>query len=158
MASKSEIFASRRLRAILSALPVGGTIDDSPEFRERIERPRIFAPDILAEIHAEWTGESLDGIYPHVARKTGEAEAEIIGTCCLLSDQTLTPIHIHLQLSLAVDELSWLELRLGAMGPTGMMRVPYSSSSSLYRRLHAIGQSVGTIEWVYKVTFGERKL
>lgn len=158
MAPKAEETASRRLRAILAEIPAGASIGDSPEFRDALTGLEWFLPTVLAEIHPEWIGESLDGIYPHVARKTGEREAEILGLCCLMSDQTLTPIHVRLQLSSTGDEVSWLELQLGEKGRTGMVRLPYSSSPSIHKRLHALSQSANTIEWVYKVTFGERAM
>src|SRR5262245_546353 len=116
MASKAEEIASRRLRAILAGLPDGATIGDSPGFRDALSGLEWFLPTVLAEIHPEWTGESLDGIYAHVAQKTGEGEAEILGLCCLMSDQTLTPIHLRLRVSTTADEVSWLELRLGENG------------------------------------------
>lgn len=157
MASKAEEITSRCLRAILAGLPTGSTIDDSEEFRNALTGLEWFLPGVLAEIHPEWTGKSLDGIYPHVARKTGEREAEILGLCCLMSDQTLTHIHLRLQLSAATDEISWLELRLGEMGQHGMVRTPYQSETSFHRRLNALDRKADTIEWVYKVTFGQRR-
>ena len=158
MVSKAEEIASRRLRAILVGIPTGTTIPDSAEFRDALSALELFLPTVLAEVHSEWRGESLDGIYPHVAQKTAEGEAEILGLCCLISDQTLTTIHLRLQLSSSTDEVSWLELRLGAKGRAGMVRTPYLSSTSIHKRLHALSRNANTIEWVYKVTFGERTL
>jgi hypothetical protein len=156
MASKAEEIASRSLRAILAGMPTGTAIGDSPEFQDALTGLEWFLPDVLAEIHSEWTGEGLDGIYPQVARKSGEGEAEIFGLCCLMSDQTLTPIHIKLQLSPTTEEVSWLELRLGEKGEVGMVRRPYPNSGSPYNWLHALRGRINTIEWVYKVTFGQR--
>jgi hypothetical protein len=158
MVSKAEEIASRRLRAILAETPAGETIHDSPEFRDALSGFEWFLPTVLAEIHPEWTGESLDGIYPHIAHKIGEREAEILGLCCLMSDQALTPIHLRFQLSSTADEVSWLELRLGEKGPAGMVRIPYSSSPSIHKRLHALSRRASTIEWVYQVTFGDRTM
>ena len=158
MVSKAEEIASRRLRTILAGIPTGETIPDSVEFRDALSGLEWFLPTVLAEVHSEWTGESLDGIYPHLAQKTGEGEAEILGLCCLMSDQTLTPIHLRLQLSSTTDEMSWLELRLGEKGRAGMVRIPYSSSPSIYKRLHTLSRKANTIEWVCEVTFGERTM
>ncbi len=156
MASRAEEIASRTLRAILGRLPTGATIDDSEEFRDVLTGLEWFLPGVLAEIHSEWTGESLDGFYPHVARKTGEREAEIFGLCCLMSDQKLTLIHLCLQLSAATDEISWLELRLGERGRHRMVRMSYPAEGTIHKRLHALNGRADTIEWVYKVTFGEK--
>ena len=95
MTSKAEEIASRSLRSVLGGLHVGANIDDSPEFRDALSGLEWFLPTVVAEIHPEWTGESLDGFYLHVAQKTGDREAEILGLCCLLSDQTLTPFFQH---------------------------------------------------------------
>lgn len=157
MVSRAEEITSSRIRQILAEIPAGETICDSPGFRQALSGLEWFLPTVLAEIHPEWTGESLDGIYPHVAYKTGEAEVAILGLCCLMSDQTLTPIHVRLQLSSTADEVSWLELKLGEKGQGGMVRTPYSCSLSLDKRLHALSRRAGTMEWVYKVTFGERR-
>jgi hypothetical protein len=116
----------------------------------------FFLPQVLAEIYAEWNHESLDGILPQVARKTGNGEAEIFGLCILISDQTLTPLHVRLQVAASNDEISWLECRLGKHGKNGMVRTPYSSSAAA-KRLHALGGKPELIDWVYKVTFGPRR-
>jgi hypothetical protein len=157
MASSAEEAASHCLRAILANLPNGANIDDSEEFRRVLMYVEWFLPEILAEVYSEWTGESLDGIYPHVARKTGEGEAEVLGLCCLISDQTLTPFHLRLQLSRSSDEFSWLELRLGEKGRHGMVRMQYPAAGTIYKRLHALNQRADTMEWVYKVTFGQSR-
>jgi hypothetical protein len=156
MASKAEEITCRTLRAILNRLPIEATIDDTQEFRDALIGLERFLPEVLGEIHPEWTGESLDGVYPHVARKIGEREIELFGLCILMSDQTMTPIHLRLQLSPTTDEVSWLELRLGERGRRGIVRMPYSSEGTVYKRLHALNQSADGIEWVYKVTFGEK--
>jgi hypothetical protein len=156
MASKAEEFASRCLRPILARLPTGATIGDSPEFRDALAGLERFLPEVLAEIHPECAGMSLDGVYPAVAHKCGDGEAEILGLCCLMSDQTLTPIHLRFQLSPTADEVWWLELRLGEKGPAGILRSQYPTSGSIHNRLHALRGRAETIEWVYKVTFGER--
>jgi hypothetical protein len=53
-----------------------------------------YIPEVLREIHSEWKYESLDGIYPEIARKNGDLEIEIIGLCIFIQDQTLTPLHL----------------------------------------------------------------
>lgn len=155
MASRAEEIASRNLRAILAGLPTEATIDDSEAFREALSGLEWFLPGVLAEIYPEWDYESLDGLYSQTSRKIGEREAEILGLCCFMSDQTLTPILLRLQLSAATDEISWLELRLGEMGRYGMERRPYPRGS-IHKRLHALNGREDSIAWVYKVAFGQR--
>ena len=107
----------RRLRAALARLPSGVNIPNAPELLEALNELEYLLPDILAEVHREWErDESLDGILPLVARKTAEREAEIFAHCILIRDQTTAPFHLRVQITPDVDEISWLELRLGERG------------------------------------------
>jgi hypothetical protein len=158
MASRSEEITSRDLRAVLADLPIGAAIAESDQFREVLSGIEYFLPEVLGEVYPEWNRESLDGVIPLVARKTNDAEAEIFGLCIIISDQTVTPLHLHLQVAVANDEISWLECRLGERGRHGMVRTPYDSLNAAAKRLHALEWRVDRIDWVYKVTFGERRL
>jgi hypothetical protein len=157
MASRAEQSISRLLRAILTDLPNGANIVDSEQFRGVLSGLEYFVPEVLGEVHPEWNYEGLDGILPLVARKTRQGEAEIFGLCIIISDQTVTPIHLSLQVSSSVDAVSWLECRLGEAGPHGMMRTPYELLNSTSKRLHALECRSDMIDWVYKVAFGERR-
>src|SRR5262249_18843474 len=158
MASSVEQSVSRSLRAIRAVMPAGASIEDSEQFREVLSGLNTFLPhQVLNQIYAEWNHESLDGILPLVARKTGEGEAEIFGLCIIISDQTLAPLHVRLQVAASTDEVSWLECRLGERGKHGMLRTPYESSSALAKRLYALDCKAHLIDWVYKVTFGHRR-
>ena len=120
-----------------------------------LARLEWFLPAVLREVHVQWRHESLDGLLPYVARKTGENEAEIIGHCILISDQTTTPLHLRLQLAQDADEISWLELRLGEQGESGMVRAPYPTLRM--KKVAALKDGIDSIEWVYKVTFGDKR-
>jgi hypothetical protein len=157
MASSFEQNISRSLRAVLAHLPHGASIGDSEEFREVLSGLAYFLPDVLGEIYPEWN-ESLDGILPMVARKTREGEADILGLCIILSDQTVTPLHVRLRATASYDEISWLECRLGERGNHGMVRTPYDSFGAVAKRLYALEGKPELIDWVYKVTFGQRHL
>jgi hypothetical protein len=158
MASRAEESISRSLRAILADLPEGVSIGDSEQFREGLSSLALFLPDqVLSQIYTDWNHESLDGILPLLARKTGEGEAEIFGLCILISDQTLTPLHVRLQVAASTNEVSWLECRLGERGRHGMVRTPYESASAVSKRLYALDGKAELIDWVYKVTFGHRR-
>ena len=161
MTSFSEQWICRSLRTILGELPNGANIQDTKEFRDVLTALEFYLPTILAEVYADWDQESLDGIYPIVARKTGDAEADIAGMCIIISDQTVTAIQLRLQIAPADDEFSWLECELGEKSDYGIVRVPYDSMDVLSKRLHAhffglLGKS-DVIEWVYKVTYGMRR-
>jgi hypothetical protein len=158
MVSRAEQSISRSLRTVLADLPDGASIGDSEQFWEVLSGLEFFLPhQVLSEIYPEWGHESLDGIMPLLARKTGAGEAEILGLCILISDQTVTPLHVRLQVAAFTDEVSWLECRLGERGKHGMVRTAYESSSAVAKRLYALDGKVNLIDWVYKVTFGHRR-
>ena len=157
MASKTEEIVSRSLRSILDGLTQGAIIEDSENFRELLTGLEFFLPAVLGEVHGEWKDESLDGIFPTVARKTGPDEAEIIGLCILISDQTLTPIHVRLRVSASGEEIEWLECNVGERGEgkAGMVRTPYESMSG--KQFVAVAERPSEIDWAYKVGFGQRQ-
>lgn len=155
MASGTERLLSHFLRRILLGLAVGVRIEQSEDFQTVLTALEFFIPAVFREIHPEWEHESLDGFYPIMARKTGSHEAEIFGLCILISDQTVTPFHLRLQLARFHDEVSWLECRLGEVGEDGMMRTRYEELNRAFNRLPPPEQAVNAINWVYKVTYGE---
>jgi hypothetical protein len=157
MVSIPERRLSRSLRLVLADLPNDAAIPDSEQFREVLTALEYFIPVVLGEIHREWTFQGLDDILPIEARKTGEGEAEIFGLCCIVSDQTLTPLHLHLQVAGSNDEISWIECRLGEREKEGIVRTPYRLRRLLTKRLLALDGRVDLIDWAYKVTFGHRR-
>lgn len=156
MTSKSEQLVSRCLRETLAGLPIGARIADTENIRDVLSGLEWFVGQILGEVYAEWKRESLDGIYPLVAQKTGDGEAEIFGLCIIISDQSLVPLHLQLQLAPSGHEVSWLECRLGERGEQGMERTPYGLKS-LDKMLNRFQGRADTIDWAYNVTFGDRR-
>jgi hypothetical protein len=157
MTSSAEQAISRSLHVVLDELSSGENIADSEQFRRALCGLEWFLPVVLAEVYPEWETESLDGIYPILARKTGDQEAEIFGQCCFLSDQTLTPLHLHFQISPDKDEVAWLECRLGEKGKHGIVRTRYQRLDAIFKRLYLMDGRVDEIDWVYKVTFGRKR-
>jgi hypothetical protein len=157
MPSSAELRIALGLRSILSHLDEGAAIEDSVRFRDVQAAFEYFVPATLAEPHPEWRNESLDGFYFHLARKTADLEAEFFGSCILISDQSLTPIHLRLQISDRINEVSWLECRLGEAGPHGMIRTNWSTKKVTAMRLRLQDLTPGDIEWVYQITFGQRR-
>ena len=156
MVSRAEQIISRSLRTVLAELPDGASIGDCDLFRDVLSGLEFFLPQILSEVYPEWKGESLDGVMPLLACKRCELDAEIFGLCILISDQTITPLHVRLQVAASTDEVSWLECRLGEREKHGMVRMPYDSSA-IAKRLHALDGRQDLIDWVYQVTFGVRR-
>jgi hypothetical protein len=114
-----------------------------------------FLLEVLREVHPEWEGESLDGILPIIARKTGPREAEILGHCILITDQTVVPFHLRLQVDADQDEICWLELRLGKAENGKMVRTPYDGNWKNKHLQSVPEQSNRT--WAYAVTFGQKQ-
>jgi hypothetical protein len=159
MTSTLEERITRSLRSLVEGLEDGAAIDrDSQDMRELLDGLEWWLPTILAEVYSFWQGEGLDGIYLAFARKTGPDEAELGGACILISDQTLTPIHLRLQIARDQDDISWLECRVGdaGTGKGGMRRTPYSSEGDT-KEIYAVVDRPNSIQWVYKVTFGQRR-
>jgi len=157
MASKPEQSVSRSLRMVVADLPNGAGISASEQVQDFFDGLRYFLPEVLVSIYPEWIHEELDGFLPVVVRKSGEGEIEFVGFCILIADQAVTPIHLHIQASNCGDEVSWLECRIGEKGEHGMVRTPWPSTDAVGKLLHALEGRASTIEWVYKVTFGQRQ-
>jgi hypothetical protein len=150
----TEQHLSRALRIALSNVPIGSDIAEAPSFREISAGLEFFLPSILKEIYpVEWKWESLDGVLPVFARKTGELEVEIFGLCILISDQALTPIHLVVQVSPSEDEVSFLECKLGEREGNKLRRTPYRQ---VQRQISELNGRQNSIDWIFKVTFGQR--
>lgn len=156
MTRPEEVIAPS-LRAILIKLPDGGHIARDERFGAVLSSLERFLPEVLAEIHREWRRESFDGVLPLRARRVSEIEAEVIGHCILLSDQTIAPFHLCLQIGPLKDEVPWLELRLGERGDRGMVRLPYHFPRASTRLLQALENAGDRIHWAYQVTYGEKR-
>jgi hypothetical protein len=148
------------LRALLHKKRIGFNLLNDEEASERLRELlgclEFFIPEVLRGIYPEWDRESLDGFDLTVARKTDEFEAEFFGLCILISDQSLTPIHVCLQIDAAANEVTWLECRLGELGDHGLVRTPYNRLHAALRRVLALNGRADQIDWVYKVAFGRR--
>jgi len=156
--SKTEETVARSLYANLEGLADGASMGDSDDFQNVLAGLEYYLPAVLGEVHQEWRYESMDGFQLAVARKTGPREAELIGLCILISDQTLTPIHVRLRTSASGDEIEWLTCKVGEAGDGkgGMVRVPYHSDKGS-KRLFTVVDRLDSIDWVYSVGFGEGK-
>jgi hypothetical protein len=145
------------IRDILQPLPVGANIDPTEALGTLCNCLEFYVPQVLRARHPEWKYESLDGVFPFITQKIGPGEIELIGECILISDQTVVPIHIHMQVSGDRDEISWLECRLGKRENFRLCRVPYGTATMPMREILQAAEDVNAIEWFYAVTFGERR-
>ncbi|MFC1757392.1 hypothetical protein ACFL2H_01315 [Planctomycetota bacterium] len=107
---------------------------------------------MLGEVHAFWKHESLDGVFHERAIKTSEGQAEIAGLCILISDQTLTPYHVQLRVAPNVEEIEWLDCRVGEIRDDTMVRIPYNAQSAGRR---SVVDRLDSIDWKFHVGFGD---
>lgn len=154
MKASNEELTCRALRPILAQSVDGGDIPESEACLEMLTALEFFIPEVLAELYPEWKDESLDGFYPLVIRKTGRNGMEMFGLCILISDQTVTPIDLKLRIDSDRDEVAWLECRLGEAAEHGIGRWPLKSKT---KRLFALEGRKDQIQWVYRVTYGEKR-
>jgi hypothetical protein len=149
---------SRALRSSLNRTVEGAEFMEAPEFRGIGIGLENFLSSRLAEAYPYWEHESLDGFSFCEAQKTGPYQAELFGVCILISDQTVTPIHVRLKVSPSEDKIDWMECNLGkrGTGEGGMERVPWPR----WRNNRSVGlpKSKDLVDWVYKIIVGERAL
>ena len=136
---------------------IGESLGDLNTQHDLLASFEFFLPEVLREVHAEWKGESLDGVYPRLFRKVGDREMELVGIAIFISDQTLTPIWFGLQLSPQYDRVSWIDLRLREHWENGCRREPYSHGKVHGTMLHVL-ERLKSIDWFYHVGFGERDI
>jgi hypothetical protein len=154
--SIAESLLCARLRPILASARCHAPIPDSDELRDALGGLEWFLPEVLKEIHPQWKNESLDGIFPGRAVKVGDDEIDVIGACILITDQTLTPLRVRLQLDPAHGVVSWLECWLGESRGGKMRRVPYSSRTTWVNPLGVV-ERFDSIKWFYHAAYGERR-
>jgi hypothetical protein len=157
MVSDVEMKLSRSIRTLVDGLAIGDPVRATPLLREVFEQLEFYLPDVLRQIHAEWRGESLDGIIPDFARKVGDGTLEFGGLCRLISDQSVTPIHVFAQVAEGADEICWLQCRLGETRRGGMARLPEDSLGKALGKLEALRANPDAIDWTFKVEFGTRR-
>lgn len=117
---------------------------------------QFFLPEVLRGVHREWQNESLDGIYPSLFRLSGLREINLLGAALFISDQTLTPMNLSLQLAVDCDRVGWIDLRLGERIDERCRREPLENSKAAATMLNVVGRQ-HSIAWFYHVGFGERR-
>ena len=111
----------------------------------------VLIPAILRSRHPEWSEESIDGFFLSSAVKGFDGAAEILGTCILISDQTVTPFAIDVAVTSAETFRSF-RIRLGEAGhgPLGISG-PKCTSPAARELLNALNTRLDQIAWVYDV-------
>lgn len=153
--TRAEQVIAESLLSILNPMATGDRIPESSELRDVLSALEYFVPEVMREVHPEWTHESLDGVFPLVAEKTGVRQMSIFGQCILMSDQTIVPLFVELQVDITGEKLAWLECKLGARDKSGTAWTPYRSASARIKLLHSLDGKRDLIDWAYIVTFGK---
>lgn len=155
MTSRAEETASHCLRAVLAPLSPGAPIEDSEDFSTFETALSRVIPSALAEVYDYWRYEGLDGFRFAVARKVGPEEAEFVGLCLLVSDQTWIPLHVHLRITHGSDHIDWLECKVGEFGngEERMVGTSYGSTRET-KALYSVVNRLESISWVYRITRG----
>jgi len=156
ISAKPEEVAGRCLRNVTASLVESEQIEQSEELFELQSALERFLSSLLREDYpAQWGHEALDGFRFAVARRTGPAEAEFLGLCLLISDQTWTPVHVRLRAATETDAISWVSCKLGDGGAAGarMTRLPYESSK-VSKLLFGVGEHPNGIDWAFSVERG----
>jgi hypothetical protein len=142
------------LRRLVARLPVG-TQFAVPPSADLCSVLELFLPQLLRDRYPEWMKESLDGIFVAHAEKSGPAAVKLVGTCILISDQTVTPFLINLRLSPGADCLAAYRILLGEPGggPLGISG-PACNSNDAERLLGTLISRLDDVEWSYEVASG----
>jgi hypothetical protein len=139
------------LRELVRRVPIGSqfTVPPSVDLCSSLE---LFLPELLRRRYPEWVKESLDGIFVARARKTGPAAVQLVGTCILISDQTVTPFLVDLELSSMADSVAAFRVLLGEPGggPLGISG-PKCNSSDAKRLLATLTDRLDGVAWSYMV-------
>ena len=139
---------AEELSPLLDSVEIGAPlpVDSASSICSALE---YLIPEVLARSHAEWESESLDGFYFSHATRNGPRSAELAGTCILISDQTVTPFSLDLELS-ADGAISHVRIRLGEPG-TGRLGIsgPECGSSAAWKLTYLLDERLEQVEWVY---------
>jgi len=153
--SNSEVLVSRALREILPSTRIGDAIvPDRVRFKElEIGLCRLI-PEVLGEVYPAWKGMALDSVRAFNSKKSGDGEMELFGACELLSN--FRWMLLHLKIATEADAVTWMECRVAEKMPGGISKT-YEACETPWRKSARVEQSLESIDWMYKVTFGEKR-
>lgn len=145
------------LRALVAGIPVGRefTVAPSEDICSSLE---LFLPELLRSHHSEWVWESLDGVFVARARKTGDASVQLAGTCILISDQTVTPFLVDLELSTSGESVGSYRVCLGMSGGGSLgISGPECNSPEATQLLANVVTRLDDIRWSYEIVSDESR-
>lgn len=142
--------AAEQLATYLESVEIGSGFVISPS-AALCDILEFLIPRVLGECYPEWQKESLDGFFISSAVKKSEVSAELMGTCILISDQSVTPFRLDMSLSTPPASLR-LRIRLGEAGGGALaISGPAVTSKAATDFLGALDRRIETVDWVYDV-------
>lgn len=146
-----EYHLAIELSELLGQVPTGAELSVPPS-SDLCSSLELFVPQLLRCRYTEWLEESLDGIFVAHAQKTATHAVRLLGTCILISDQTVTPFLIDLELSPSATSVKSFRVLLGEPGGGALgISGPACNSKDARRLLETLTGRLGDIEWVYEV-------
>jgi hypothetical protein len=140
--------AANQFAAVLDGKAVGAALplSSSSDICATLE---LLIPAALRPRYPEWETESIDGFFFSSAVWSFEHSAEIAGTCILITDQTVTPFALDVELDDA-ETLRSFRIRLGEPGdgPLGISG-PKCTSDAAREMLDGLNARLDQIAWVY---------
>ncbi|MEM7313441.1 MAG: hypothetical protein AAF497_09840 [Planctomycetota bacterium] len=112
----SEKELSLILRETLSEVSIDESFLTTSQFDALPCSLDIFTSILWLEAYRGISYESLDGIFPEIATKTGERSAYVLGNAVWVSDQSVTPIELKLELSESAVSVAYFECKLSEEG------------------------------------------
>ncbi len=146
--------AARELYDLLDGVSVGAafTVGPSDDLWSSLER--LF-PILLSPVYPVWKSESLDGFYLALAQKTDATSARLVGTCILISDQTVTPFCAELAISPTADSIASYRILLGESGGGALgISGPPCHSFAAHKLLAGIVARIDDVDWAFAVASG----
>lgn len=146
-----EAKIASELEALLSENSVESNLHVKPnaDFLYLLE---LYIPRLLSHKYLQWEYESLDGFYLASARKLSSNSAKFSGLCILISDQTVTPFVIRLELNSLRDSIASYQIFLGELGG-GRLGIsgPPCNSALAKKLLENLDARLDNISWAYSI-------
>lgn len=146
-----EAQCAAELAALLEGVPTRGEfeVEASSSFLYGLE---LLITAWIARRDPAWRTESLDGIFVARACKTSSRSAEFVGTCILISDQTVAPLLLNLTLTPENERLERVRIRLGEHGGGALgISGPPCNSAAAAALLASMVERAPQIAWAYDI-------
>lgn len=138
----------------LAGMAVGSEVIVEPSGETCIHIGNVVSR-IMAQEFDAWAWERLDGIPVCRALRRSKMSIEFFGIAVVLGEQTLSPFLLRIcLLEVAVPKLRYVSARLGEDGVGRLGKPgPAANSGASARYINRIMESIGGINWKFRVDF-----